>query len=168
VLVHTGQVIKLQLLATVVTFALWAYCLVGVISCPPNRVRNLPKLVWVLLVVLFPFVGSIAWLVAGRPTGERANRSSHERAQPAFPEYDRPGRAAAQDPQRDEEFLRRVRERAEEQRRRYEQSRRSELEQPAQPEQPVQPDPSGPEAQPDVPAQPDEPADPAGADAGEK
>jgi hypothetical protein len=168
VLVHTGQVIKLQLLATVVTFALWAYCLVGVISCPPNRVRNLPKLVWVLLVVLFPFVGSIAWLVAGRPTGERANRSSHERAQPAFPEYDRPGRAAAQDPQRDEEFLRRVRERAEEQRRRYEQSRRSELEQPAQAEPPVQPDPSGPEAQPDVPAQPDEPADPAGADAGEK
>jgi hypothetical protein len=168
VLVHTGQVIKLQLLATVVTFALWAYCLVGVISCPPNRVRNLPKLVWVLLVVLFPFVGSIAWLVAGRPTGERANRSAHERAQPAFPEYDRPGRAAAQDPQRDEEFLRRVRERAEEQRRRYEQSRRSELEQPAQAEAPVQPDPSGPEAQPDVPAQPDEPADPAGADAGEK
>jgi hypothetical protein len=168
VLVHTGQVIKLQLLATVVTFALWAYCLVGVISCPPNRVRNLPKLVWVLLVVLFPFVGSIAWLVAGRPTGERANRSAHERAQPTFPEYDRPGRAAAQDPQRDEEFLRRVRERAEEQRRRYEQSRRSELEQPAQAEPPVQPDPSGPEAQPDVPAQPDEPADPAGADAGEK
>jgi hypothetical protein len=168
VLVHTGQVIKLQLLATVVTFALWAYCLVGVISCPPNRVRNLPKLVWVLLVVLFPFVGSIAWLVAGRPTGERANRSAHERAQPAFPEYDRPGRAAAQDPQRDEEFLRRVRERAEEQRRRYEQSRRSELEQPAQAEPPVQPDPSGPEAHPDVPAQPDEPADPAGADAGEK
>jgi hypothetical protein len=168
VLVHTGQVIKLQLLATVVTFALWAYCLVGVISCPPNRVRNLPKLVWVLLVVLFPFVGSIAWLVAGRPTGERPNRSAHERAQPAFPEYDRPGRAAAQDPQRDEEFLRRVRERAEEQRRRYEQSRRSELEQPAQAEPPVQPDPSGPEAQPDVPAQPDEPADPAGADAGEK
>jgi hypothetical protein len=168
VLVHTGQVIKLQLLATVVTFALWAYCLVGVISCPPNRVRNLPKLVWVLLVVLFPFVGSIAWLVAGRPTGERANRSAHERAQPAFPEYDRPGRAAAQDPQRDEEFLRRVRERAEEQRRRYEQSRRSELEQPAQAEAPVQPDPSGPEAHPDVPAQPDEPADPAGADAGEK
>ncbi len=170
-LVHTGQVIKLQLLAMVVTFALWTYCLVGVISCPPNRVRNLPKLVWVLLVVLFPFVGSIAWLVAGRPTGERANRSAHERAQQAFPEYDRPGRAAAHDPQRDEEFLRRVRERAEEQRRRYEQSRRS---QPAQPEQPEQPAQAEQPAQPDVPvqpeatAQPDEPADPAGADAGEK
>ena len=163
--------IKLQLLAMVVTFALWTYCLVGVISCPPNRVRNLPKLVWVLLVVLFPFVGSIAWLVAGRPTGERANRSAHERPQTAFPEYDRPGRAAAQDPQRDEEFLRRVRERAEEQRRRYEQSRRSGLEQPAQAEQP---DGTAPVEQSDVPVQPevtavpDEPADPAGADAGEK
>ena len=166
--------IKLQLLAMVVTFALWTYCLVGVISCPPNRVRNLPKLAWVLLVVLFPFVGSIAWLVAGRPTGERANRSAHERAQPAFPEYDRPGRAAAHDPQRDEEFLRRVRERAEEQRRRYEQSRRSGLEQPAQAEQAAQPSVSVPDAQPDLPVQPevtaqsDEPADPAGADAGDK
>ena len=172
--------IKLQLLAMVVTFALWTYCLVGVISCPPNRVRNLPKLVWVLLVVLFPFVGSIAWLVAGRPTGERPGRSAHGREQRAFPSYDRPGRAAAHDPQRDEEFLRRVRERAEEQRRRYEQSRRSGLEQPAEAEQLAQPDgslaPDGsapveqlePPAQPEVTAVPDEPADPAGADAGEK
>jgi hypothetical protein len=165
---------KLQLVAMAVTFALWAYCLVDVVSCPPNRVRNLPKLGWVLLVVLFPFVGSIAWLVAGRPRGERARRAKQEREQPAFPEYDRPGRAAASDPQRDEEFLRRVRERAEEQRRRYEQSRRSSAEQPAQAGQPAQPDRSGPVGQPDVPvqpeatAQPDEPTDPAGADAAER
>ena len=38
---------------------------------------------------------------------------------PQFPEYDRPGRAAATSPEADEEFLRKVRERAEEQRRAY-------------------------------------------------
>jgi hypothetical protein len=36
---------------------------------------------------------------------------------PEFPEYDRPGRAAATAAESDEEFLRKVRERAEEQRR---------------------------------------------------
>ncbi len=43
-----------------------------------------------------------------------------------FPEYDRPGRAAPAKPEDDEEFLRKVRERAEEQRRRYRESRRDE------------------------------------------
>jgi len=148
-------VIKLQLVMAVVTFALWAFCLVGAIGTPADRVRNLPKLAWVLLIVLFPLVGSIAWLVAGRPQGS-ARRSVHEREQPAFREYDRPGRSTAVDPQKDDEFLRRVRERAEEQRRRYEQSRRPKPPAPAQSEQ------AGP------PGQTDEPGDPAAADAAER
>jgi hypothetical protein len=156
-------VIKLELLLGVVTFGLWVYCLVDVIGSPEHRVRNLPKVAWLLLVLLFPFVGSIAWLAAGRPEG-RARRARHEREQPAFPEYDRPGRAAAVDPQRDEEFLRRVRERAEEQRRRYEQSRRPRPPQPASPAQPDQSGSAGPVAEP---AAPDEPEDPAAAGAAE-
>jgi hypothetical protein len=147
-------VIRLQLVVAVATFALWVFCLVGVIGSPADRVRNLPKLAWVMLVLLFPLVGSIAWLVAGRPARGGAGRGTHAPA--AFPEYDRPGRAAAADPQRDEEFLRRVRERAEEQRRRYEESRRPRPEQLE----------SG--AQPDESRQPEEPGDPAGTDTGEE
>ena len=56
---------------------------------------------------------------------------AYERETPVFPEYDRPGRAAAVDPEKDEEFLRQVRERAEEQRKRYEASRKPEP--PAEP-----------------------------------
>jgi hypothetical protein len=48
----------------------------------------------------------------------RPRRTAYERPATAFPEYDRPGRAAAVDAEADEEFLRRCRERAEEQRRR--------------------------------------------------
>jgi len=118
-------VIKLELLFGVAGFALWVYCLVTVISTPDGQVRNLPKVAWLLIVLFFPFVGSIAWLVAGRPTSDAAPRGRYERAAPEFPEYDRPGRAAAVDPSRDEEFLRQVRERAEEQRRRYEQSKKA-------------------------------------------
>ena len=69
-------------------------------------------------MLLFPLAGSIAWLVAGRPQGA-PGRSTYERQVPDFPEYDRPGRAAATQPADDEEFLRKVRERAEEQRRAY-------------------------------------------------
>ncbi|GAA2133385.1 hypothetical protein GCM10009843_38700 [Nocardioides bigeumensis] len=117
-------VLKMQLLFGVVTFALWVFSLVDVIQSGEDRIRYLPKLWWLLIVLLFPLVGSIGWLVAGRPAGAGGPRSAYERQQPAFPEYDRPGRAAAADPEKDEAFLRQVRARAEEQRRRHEAERR--------------------------------------------
>ena len=122
-------VIKIEGLLGVVVFALWVFSLVDAIGTPADRIRNLPKAVWIILVLLFPLVGSIAWLVAGRPENGVARRSAYERQQPAFPEYDRPGRAAAADPEKDEEFLRQVRERAEAQRKRYEEQRKREREQ---------------------------------------
>lgn len=102
-----------------VILVLWIFCVVDVITSRDDEVRHLPKMGWLILVLLFPLVGSIAWLAAGRP--QRAPRvgRAYEREAPAFPEYDRPGRAAAVDVEADEEFLRRCRERAEEQRRRY-------------------------------------------------
>lgn len=130
-----GVVIKLYAAVTVVGFALMVFCVVDIIGTPAHKARNLPKVWWLLLVLFFPLVGSIAWLAAGRPTsGARATRR-HEREVPEFPEYDRPGRAAAADPAKDEEFLRQVRERAEEQRKRYEAERRAEREKepPAEP-----------------------------------
>lgn len=95
------------------------FCLVEVIVSSQDRVRHLPKIAWFLLILFFPLVGSIVWLIAGRPVsnGALGGRSPHERQAPAFPEYDRPGRAAGLSPESDEEFLRKVRERAEEQRR---------------------------------------------------
>jgi hypothetical protein len=109
----------------VLGFALWVYCLVSVVSAPDGRIRHLPKLWWLVIVLFFPFVGSVAWLIAGRPRSATTPRSRRERAAPEFPGYDRPGRATATDPAKDEEFLRKVRERAEEQRRRYEQSKKA-------------------------------------------
>lgn len=124
----TSAVIKLELLLGVIAFALWVYCLVSAISAPSSSIRNLPKVVWVLLILFFPLIGSIAWLVAGRPDKGVSRRSPHEREAPAFPEYDRPGRAAAVDPEKDEEFLRQVRERAEAQRKAYEEKKKRERE----------------------------------------
>jgi Phospholipase_D-nuclease N-terminal len=46
---------------------LWIYCIVDVISSDESLVRNLPKLLWLVLVIFLPTVGSIAWLILGRP-----------------------------------------------------------------------------------------------------
>jgi hypothetical protein len=113
-------VIKVEGLLGVVVFALWVFCLVEAIGSPSDRIRNLPKVAWILIILFFPFVGSIAWLAAGRPEGGPRRPSAYEREQPSFPEYDRPGRAAAVDPEKDAEFLRQVRERADAQRKAYE------------------------------------------------
>ncbi|CAN5148656.1 hypothetical protein BH09ACT12_BH09ACT12_15700 [soil metagenome] len=116
--------IKIELFLGFATFALWVFCLVDVIGTPEGAVRNLQKTIWVIIVLLFPLAGSIAWLVAGRPQTSSRAAGAYERPATGFPEYDRPGRAAAGDSARDEEFLKGVRERAEEQRRRHEQARR--------------------------------------------
>ena len=120
----TARMIRVELLFGLVTLALWIFSLVDVIGSDDGAIRHLPKVWWLLLVLFFPLAGSVAWLVVGRPVA--AAPRPHERAMPQFPEYDRPGRAAATDPESDEAFLRQVRERAEEQRRRYRESRQAE------------------------------------------
>ena len=51
----------------VVELALVLYALIDCLQTDEILVRNLPKIVWVFIILLFPFVGPIAWLVAGRP-----------------------------------------------------------------------------------------------------
>lgn len=114
------------LLFYVVPLVLTIFCLVEAITSRDDDVRHLPKVGWILLILLFPVAGALAWLAAGRPVRRSSSRSHFERAVPEFPEYDRPGRMAAGDPAADEEFLRKVRERAEEQRRRAAEQKRRE------------------------------------------
>lgn len=95
--------------------ALLVYCVLNVITTPESQVRNLPKMFWLLLVIVIPVVGGIAWLVAGRPVAAGGDLPyKGNRGIP--PEYDRPNRAAAQSPDDDEAFLRDLRRRADAQR----------------------------------------------------
>ena len=103
---------------------LWLFCLIDVIATDEYRIRNLPKIAWLLIVLLLPDIGSIVWLVAGHPWDSRP-RQAPTRMGREFPEYDRPGRQAATNPDDDEAFLRQIRARAEEQRRRADQERRA-------------------------------------------
>lgn len=93
----------------------WIFCVIDVLFTPDGAARNLPKLAWVFLVLLLPLVGSVAWLVAGRPWNRvpaGSPRPSAGQAQASS------GRRRAVAPDDDEEFLAGLRRRAEEQRRR--------------------------------------------------
>lgn len=97
----------LRYLPVVIEIGLLVYCLVDCVQADESRVRNLPKVGWIVLVVLLPIAGGVAWLVAGRP------RDEPRRAVPwpstgtaGFPEYERPRRTAPDD---DPEFLDRLR-----------------------------------------------------------
>lgn len=66
--------------------ALLVFCLVDCAQSPNADVRNLPKWAWILLIIIFPLIGSIAWLIAGRPQ----HRSSNWNPGSGFPEAERP------------------------------------------------------------------------------
>jgi hypothetical protein len=104
---------------------LWIFCIIDVITTPDGAHRHLPKLAWLLIVLLIPDIGSIAWLVAGRPwAGVPA--TSRDPLAAKYPEYDRPGRHIPTNPDDDEAFLAGLRARVEEQRRRAREERNGE------------------------------------------
>ena len=80
---------------------------VAVIDCLSTdeyAVRNLPKLAWVFIILLFSPIGSIAWFVAGRPQKHDVGPAGAWRPGNGFPEYERPRTFAPDD---DPDLLRR-------------------------------------------------------------
>jgi hypothetical protein len=76
----------IRLLPWLLSIALTIYALVDCIQTDDARIRNLPKLIWLLLVLIFPIVGPIAWFIAGRPQrgegGGRPGRGATHRPPP--------------------------------------------------------------------------------------
>ncbi|GLK07791.1 PLDc N-terminal domain-containing protein [Streptosporangium carneum] len=62
----------MPLLVGLALLAFWLYCLFDAITTPDEETRNLPKLLWVIIVLLLPLAGGVFWLLLGRPNGPRA------------------------------------------------------------------------------------------------
>ncbi|MCX4639949.1 PLD nuclease N-terminal domain-containing protein [Streptomyces platensis] len=58
----------LRYLPFLLVLALWIYAFIDCLNTPESQVRGLPKVVWVLIILLFGevLVGPVAWLVAGK------------------------------------------------------------------------------------------------------
>ncbi|WP_371547018.1 PLD nuclease N-terminal domain-containing protein [Streptomyces sp. NBC_00554] len=65
----------LRYLPFLLVLALWIYAFIDCLNTPEKEVRGLPKVVWVIIILLFGevLVGPVAWLVAGRPRKTPAN-----------------------------------------------------------------------------------------------
>jgi hypothetical protein len=85
-------------LPVLLEIGLFVFCLIDAIQTPAQEHRNLAKGLWIVLIVLVPLVGGIAWLVAGRPQRVSAEHRTLD------PEYER-GRPAPLAPDDDPAFL---------------------------------------------------------------
>jgi hypothetical protein len=91
---------RLLPLLALVSIALAAIALISCLSADEDRIRALPRMVWVFVILLFPPVGPIAYLLVGRPLPAPAGGAAGPR----------PGRRPARPvaPDDDPEFLRQL------------------------------------------------------------
>lgn len=93
----------IRFLPYIAELALLVFCLIDCIQSPPHQIRNLDKVVWILLIVFIPIIGGVAWLVAGRP--QRAPSQQQWRMGNGFSEAGRPRSTSPDD---DPAFLRSI------------------------------------------------------------
>lgn len=107
-----------------VSLGVMIYALIEAISTPSDRVRIMPKGVWITVIVLIPLVGGVLWLLFGNQNSYLASTVQ------GFRQASEPNRPMT--PDDDEEFLRSLdiqraqQKKAEELRRREEELRRRE------------------------------------------
>ena len=58
----------------------WLWALLDCIVSPRDEVRNLPKLVWVLLIILLWVIGATAWVFLGRTPKARRGAQRQPRS----------------------------------------------------------------------------------------
>ncbi|MEU9333281.1 PLD nuclease N-terminal domain-containing protein [Streptomyces sp. NPDC048290] len=63
----------LRLLMFLVPLALSIYAFIDCISTKDEDIRHMPKPLWAILVLLFPLVGSLSWLIAGKKRSPAAD-----------------------------------------------------------------------------------------------
>lgn len=61
----------LRFLLYAVPLVVTLYGLIDCILIPGVLARSLPKWLWLVVIVLVPFLGAVAWLLAGRPSREQ-------------------------------------------------------------------------------------------------
>lgn len=61
--------LDLEGLALLALVLFWVWAIIDVIATDESVVRNLPKLLWLMLVIVLPEIGSLVWLLLGRPHG---------------------------------------------------------------------------------------------------
>ncbi|GAA1152530.1 hypothetical protein F4556_004120 [Kitasatospora gansuensis] len=70
----------LRILPPLLLLALWIWAFIDCLTTPEQEVKHMPKVIWVIVVLLFPLVGSIAWLAIGKRRDGLASARSASRS----------------------------------------------------------------------------------------
>lgn len=97
-------VIRLYGLIFLIDLVMLVVALIDCLSTDEYAVRNLPKVAWAFIILLFSPIGWIAWFVAGRPQRVNSGAGAAWPSGGGFPEDTRPRRQVA--PDDDPAFLR--------------------------------------------------------------
>ncbi|MGC4747232.1 PLD nuclease N-terminal domain-containing protein [Micromonospora sp. DT201] len=98
---------RLYVLLFLVQIVLAVCALISCLSAEEGQIRALPRIAWVLIILFFPLVGSIAWFVAGREPAPGARKGWPGGTGTAQRQHPRPVA-----PDDDPEFLRSMQDRA--------------------------------------------------------
>jgi hypothetical protein len=77
--------VEIEGLVGVLLLALWIWAILDVIATENELCRSLPKGVWLILVLILPDIGSIAWVLLGRPEKGSWRPGSTDYSQPRRP-----------------------------------------------------------------------------------
>ncbi len=78
-------------LAFLFSLGLLVFCVLDCIATDSSLVRNLPKTLWIMLIIFLPTIGSVVWLLLGRPEksrlypGDNRARANPQAARPKRP-----------------------------------------------------------------------------------
>lgn len=89
---------------SILVLALLVGALIDIITRRDDQVKHLPKVFWIILVIIVPLAGSLIWFLVGREydtEGIRLPRPSRERrpSPPSPPAPSRPGDARSTEQQ---------------------------------------------------------------------
>jgi hypothetical protein len=87
---------RLYMLVFALEVLLVVLALISCLSAQDDEVRALPRFVWLIIILLFPIVGSIVYFAVGRPV--RTAPRPGWRVGGGFPEASRPAPAPDDDP----------------------------------------------------------------------
>ncbi|MER7624328.1 PLD nuclease N-terminal domain-containing protein [Streptomyces sp. NPDC126503] len=64
----------LRALMFILPLALLIYAFIDCLNTPEDETKHLPKVIWVIVILLFPVVGSVGWIATGKQRRPRPAR----------------------------------------------------------------------------------------------
>ena len=74
--------VRWAVIAAIITLALMIFSIIDCSRTAENNIRSLPKWAWLVIIIFVPAIGSIAWIIAGRPKGNGRGRRKRKIVQP--------------------------------------------------------------------------------------